>query len=416
MEETGRKIRTAFKNLSEYAIGWEDVLTQTMFALATREHAFWFSGPGQAKSWTARAVFSMFSGAKFFKTQITKDMLPNALFGNEIPDEYMRTGREIFNLEGGIADAHFVFLDEFLDAPDYLARAINTIVNERRFERKDMQVDVPLHSAIMTTNFNRFGLAMEAVRDRMMCKALIPRVERLTDRLSMHNTYIEHHGQIPSLPQVPFEELAAFVDAVESPTHVVIPAEVRLLHAFVVSEYDRRRFAAEKAHLQALRPDIEVTDKEVNVGFVTQRTEVKLHDFSRAAALFDGRSTVEVGDLWNLRYGLVMIGADNADEATWQSVGADYIPSSRTVVKDLQKLAAIAIKVAELKKLSNSPAEIVIRVAGKVETFTKVSLIQAVDRLKTSGNGPVKPIATQLLAEINELGTPPSTYRFSLAT
>ena len=38
----------------------DQILTQVLFALLAREHVFWFSGPGRAKSLMSTSIFGMF--------------------------------------------------------------------------------------------------------------------------------------------------------------------------------------------------------------------------------------------------------------------------------------------------------------------------------------------------------------------
>ncbi len=404
MNDFGGKIRNAFHELSKVVVGWDDILVQAMFGLCTKEHLFWLGPPGRAKTWVAKMIFSLFPDAKTFSIQVTKDMLPSAIFGSEIPDEYLKNGREIFNLTNGICDANLVYLDEFLDGPDFLVRSMNTVLNERIFERKDQRVCTPLHTGIMTTNFNRYGLALEAVRDRMMCKSATPAVEGLVGRINMYGSFLQYAGAMPHLPTLSFAELKSFTDVVESPNGVVVPDEVRLLHALLIQMYLKKRIEREKEKLQNAEPGKKVTDEDVKLESVTPRTEAKLHDFSRAAALLNDRTKVEPKDLKALRYGLIILNNGNGDEETWQEVCDEYLPKTDGQVKRIRQLATIANKIAELRNLGGNLREFVLETAGKAETYTKVTVLDLIDKITDRGNAASIEIAAELKAEIQQLG------------
>jgi len=405
-------LRTAFYELSKVVVGWEDILIQAMFGLVTQEHLFWLGSPGRAKSWVARMIFSLFPDAKTFSIQVTKDMLPSAIFGNEIIDEYIKNGREIYNLDGGICTADLVYLDEFLDGPDFLVRSINTVLNERVFERKDQKNSVPLHTGIMTTNFDRYGLALEAVRDRMMCKAAVPTVQGVVGRVSMYNSYLSYGGNMPKLPGLSFQKLSELADKIDAPDDVVIPDEIRLLHAAIIQIYLKERLEREKKLLQGNDPNKAIKDQDIKLEPVTPRTESKLHDFSRAAAFLNGRTIVEARDLKALKYGLVTLGTNNGDEDTWESICNNYLPVSTNQLDRLKQLAVIANKIAGIQRLGDGFKDVILEFSGKIETYTKVTLFQLIDKLTDRGGPTADLIAKELKQEIEELGKKKECSKF----
>lgn len=398
-------LKEAFVELSTHVIGWDDILTQTMYALCTREHAFWISAPGRAKTLSAKMIFGLFPDARQFSVQVTKDMVPSAIFGNEIPDEYIKSGKEIFNLNDGICTAHLAYLDEFLDGPDFLVRSLNTVLNERRFERKDQSaLNLPLHSGIMTTNFDRYGNALEAVKDRMMCKAIIPRVGGIIDRFRMYNSYLSHTGHVPKVPKLSFDDLREFAERIESAEGMKTPPEVLLVHGLLIDQYIQRRIVREKGRLHAMDPKNEVKDEDVRLEEITPRTEAKLHDFSRACALLDGRTTVSCDDLHALRYGLVTTNNPD-DSATWEDVVNNFIPRTQQEINRLKDMATIVAKIAELKsKRPKTITGIAIQFAGKVETYTRITILELIDRITMgSKHDTLRTLASMVKTEIATL-------------
>ena len=116
--------------------GYEDVLTQALFALLTREHMLWYSKPGRAKTQVAGSLFDLFADAPVFRKQLTKDTMKEELFGNVVVDNFLKTGREVYNLENGVVEATFAYLDEFFDGSDFLLRALLNLLNEREFHAR----------------------------------------------------------------------------------------------------------------------------------------------------------------------------------------------------------------------------------------------------------------------------------------
>ena len=197
---------------------FEDVLTQALFALLTREHVLWYSRPGRAKSQVARQIFNLFMGSKVFTMQITKETSKDELFGNILVDELMKSGSEIHNLSNGLADVEFAYLDELFDGNDFLLRTMLNVLNEREFHSKDMgTIKAPLHTVIATTNFLRMREATDAVLDRFMCKAYLHGVVDLTDAMRATNTYLSFTGKSIHVPRLDYEGLRELADRVDLP-------------------------------------------------------------------------------------------------------------------------------------------------------------------------------------------------------
>lgn len=193
-------LRQRFYLLSQTCPGFEAVLTQALFGLVTQEHMLWYSRPGRANSTVARAIFNMFDNAPTFSKQLTKDTMPDAIFGQVVVNELMK-GNEVYNLENGIVSSVFAYLDEFFDASDFMLRSMLNVLNERIFESKDMGiVQSPLHSVIVTTNYIRQREATEAVLDRIMCKAVLPGITDLTDCMRAGQTYLGFAGKRKAKP------------------------------------------------------------------------------------------------------------------------------------------------------------------------------------------------------------------------
>lgn len=406
-------LREGFLAIKHVAVGWDDLLTQAMFGLVTREHIVWFSEPGRAKSMTARLIFQLFPDAHTFSKQITRDTMPDDLIGSEIPKEYMDTGRQVFNLDGGICDVEFAFLDEFFDGGDPLVRALHTVLNERRFETKDQPpVDVPLHTAIMTTNFHRDTAATAAVLDRIMCKAYVPRVDGLVDSTRMYTTYLDTHGSHLTLPRLSYVDLKEFADTIDAPDGVYVSPAIKLMHAYLIQAYIDRRIAEAQVNADPNNPDTLVLPTEV-----TPRSEAKLHDFSRACALLSGRREVQFSDLAALRYGLVTIGDGSSDDRIWAEVCEEMLPKRKRDEGRLEDLAAIAEALADIKANRDANTDIQITIGGKLWYGTILDLKNLFDRIVDRGTATpaIADITDRLKTELDQINSEDDkVIRFSL--
>jgi MoxR-like ATPase len=409
MKQDARDLAARFRDVSKIVIGIDDILAQMLLALLTREHCLWTGDPGRAKSFTARIVFGMLEGANAFKQQINQDMLPSALFGSPIPKEYMDTGKEISCLEGGLAQCDLALLEEFYDGNRALIRSVHTAMHERLYETKDQRVRVPLHTAILTTNWRQEDKASEAGRDRVIFKAVFPDLPGLIDRLRMYGSYLSYAGEIPTVEPFPFGKVKAMAALVESPDGIPVPMAVQVLHAMVVGRF--RELRAERAKAEALKSFAaapgagKVTDVDVEdlpVPGVTPRTENKLLDIVRAAAFLRGRDVVDFDDVEIVRYGLFVANDGSGDRELFEKAWGELKPSARSR-SSLEKLGHVAAKIVELK--TNPPesiGEIVVDFGGKVETYTKATIIEWLDQL-TTGGSVVAEVAKALKAEIESL-------------
>ncbi len=411
------ELRQRFHSLAQVFPGYEPVLTQILFALLAREHVLLYSRPGRAKSQIAGSVFDMFSGAPVFRIQITKDTVKDSIFGNVIADDLLKTGREVYNLDGGIVTAIFAYLDEFFDGPDYLLRALLNVMNEREFHSKDMGTVVsPLHSIIATTNFMRQSDVQQAVLDRFMCKAVVQGIDGVVDSMRASETYLTYSGKAVKLEPLDYtslKELADLVGKSEAEGGLVVSPGIRLLHVMLVTEFQRRRVEAAKQSWKTRNPDAvdEPTEMDLAVPDISPRTLVKLHDFSRASAVLDDRMAVEQNDLRALIYGLAVIGDQSGDETLWATVCDELLGLSTRQLKLLEDLGQTANMLAQLKAERSKTTDMQMRVGGQLYTLGEISSSKLRSLLTGSRHRAITMAVEQLTAEANALlWSQPVTY------
>src|SRR2546421_10729332 len=165
-------MKSAMEFVERRVINRSEVVEQIFLAMLLGEHILLESRTGVAKTLLADQVFAMFSGARTFKVQASKEQQPDTYFGG-LDIEELKKGRIIHNTEGSLIESEFAFIDEIFDANDYTLRALLTTLNERALVRGIQQMPAAIHTVISATNYPRISEITEALLDRFLFKALI---------------------------------------------------------------------------------------------------------------------------------------------------------------------------------------------------------------------------------------------------
>ncbi|MGA1842125.1 MAG: AAA family ATPase, partial [bacterium] len=145
--ETSKLINKLLHFICENIVGREEVVCQSFYAFLTGEHQLILGRTGMAKSLLARQIFECFHNTRVFEKQLTKDTMPDNLFGAYNMED-MKCGKMIHNIKGSIVESDFAFLDEIFDANDMLLRSLLSLLNERKLINGEQIVDSPLNSVI----------------------------------------------------------------------------------------------------------------------------------------------------------------------------------------------------------------------------------------------------------------------------
>jgi MoxR-like ATPase len=309
---TGKAFNEAFDELTRYLVGYEDLVMQLKLAFLTRNHVLINGRTGAGKSYAARTALGLISDAKVFRTQVSAFTIPDHLVGAMIPDKYLTSGEQIYNLENGLADTHFALLDEFTDIPDALAKSLNTLLHERAFETKDMSVRIPLHSAIMTSNSIPAAKSWEPVLARILFQYEAANVHGYYDRYRMQKVFEETRGQAPELAKIPYASLVELGDQVK---RKAVPDGVHYLLAYIVEEYSKTLGDRPRALLCG-------------------RENTALVDVIRAAAVLEDRE-VTYHHLYAIKYALCVMGVSE-EGAREQQILEEIIQDALPQAKHLQ--------------------------------------------------------------------------------
>lgn len=250
---------------------------QLMYALFTQEHMLLMGKPGTAKSQFAMNAFKTIDGAEIFNIHLTKQTTEEYVFGPLNIIE-LKKGNMVHNTKDSILTADFAFIDEFFDASDVLLRSLLGVLNERSWMKGSQKVDAKLHTAILTSNYQRENEVTEAILDRIIFKAEVNPITAKTKRRKVYKNYLNEPNFTP--PKVlDLKKLQDFTKKVVSPNSVDFPKHI--LDAFdnLTQEFI----------------------KESNK-YISQRTANKALKVLKVAALLNDRDKVEYNDLEELRY------------------------------------------------------------------------------------------------------------------
>jgi MoxR-like ATPase len=297
---TARDLFDAIFGLRTFLVEYDEALVQAALALLTRNHMFLVGPSGQGKSTFLTLLSELFDGAAIFRPQLSAFTIPDHLIGPPIPSVYRREGKQLYYINGGICDSQLALLEEWPDAGVALARALNTILLERRFVTKDQIYDVRLHSAFMTGNHVPQGEQWEAVKARQLFFFQAPRLRSITGRFSaMETNDLRKSGKYPhaGIPFSDVEALARDVDAVR------ISPGVMLVLAWCLSRFEERcSTKALPAHLMNTRSQNNLLPVLRAISLVKESREVQyehLHSLKHVLPAGDNPEFAEARRIWD---------------------------------------------------------------------------------------------------------------------
>jgi len=279
----GARLQRLIEETSELFPEREHFINQAVYALLTREHVLVHGKKGTGKTDIVKTLFGAFSGQFTFSIHLNKFMTESHVIGVPDPKEMREEGVLRYRREGGILEAQFAELDEFLDANGPLLRVLLGILNEREFKRGMQFEKARLHTAIASTNGDPEAAVkqspdLDAVIDRFLFQCGVSYLGSASSRRKMYERATRRKG---------LEVAIAYAD---------LSAVSNLIGR--VTRFDDPLF------LDSWEELIEGYKKAFPQQPVSDRRAVKLLKLAEASALLHGRLEVAVEDIEAARWGL----------------------------------------------------------------------------------------------------------------
>lgn len=290
-------------------------IKQLMYALFTKEHMLLMGPPGTAKSLFASNAFKAIDGAKLFSIHLTKQTTEEYVFGPLNIIE-LKKGNVVHNTKDSILESDFAFIDEFFDASDVLLRSLLGVLNERVWMKGQQKIDAKLHTAILTSNYQRENDVTEAVLDRIVFKAEIKPITAKTKRMRVYKDYLDDSNFQPQ-KILDIKKLQAFMKKMDDPKSVNFSDDILKVFDELVEEYAKE-----------------------SKKYISQRTANKALKVLKASALLDGRKEVVYKDMEELKYVLCVLNR-RVEEEVFDAVYEKYVGNAeeeQIVVKDLDEI------------------------------------------------------------------------------
>jgi MoxR-like ATPase len=265
MTDTQKKLARIRGQARAVFVDRAEVIDGLLKGMLACEHVMLVGPPGTAKSALARVLCNAILNAKFYTAMVGKTTTPEQFFGpwslrGLKQDRYVRKYR------GYLPTAHVAHLDEVFRASAASLDTLLKVIEERRFDTGEGEIDVPLRLVVGTTNTVPQSEELAAFWDRFALRYYVGRLRSRDDLLSLLGIQGE-----PSITET--ITLAELDQAVQETAQVAIPAHVLERMADVV---------------------ITLRDSGYDVSERTMRKALKI---MRAHAYLNGRSEVGVADL-----------------------------------------------------------------------------------------------------------------------
>ncbi|MBL7997091.1 MAG: MoxR family ATPase [Candidatus Kapabacteria bacterium] len=305
IEEIAMKLKNAAAFIGQRVINREEVIEQAFCALLTGEHVLLQSRTGVGKTLLAEQIFGMFSGAKIFRVQASKEQQPDTYFGG-LNIEELKSGIIRHNTTGSLVESEFGFIDEIFDANDFTLRALLSLLNERRLIRGVQNEPSELHTVIAATNYLRVSEVTEALLDRFMYKALILPDKEPFNQYRIAQKYMQHGGRTIEPPaKIPFTELKmmhGIITGYDAGYSINIKPEDLYFTNLVIRHFEfLRNRALRESHKG--QSTAQYTDF-----YISPRTQAKSLDLLRALAVLRARTNVTHEDISKLYFIFATVG------------------------------------------------------------------------------------------------------------
>lgn len=167
MNNLHKKFVAVADEVGQVLLERENEIRGAMLALLSGNHVFYDGPPGTGKSMLCNAITKRIQGADIFQYLMTATTTDDAVIG-PVKLSGLKEDRYEKRLDNGIANAHFIFLDEIWKSNDAVLNSMLEILNEGYITNDGKRIDVPLLTGFFASN--------ETPSDRDELQALYDRI------------------------------------------------------------------------------------------------------------------------------------------------------------------------------------------------------------------------------------------------
>ncbi len=304
------KLQDAIDFVNQRVINREEIIEQIFCALLTGEHALIQSRTGVGKSLMVEQIFRMFSGARYFKVQASKEQQPDTYFG-ALDIEELRKGILHHNTTGSLVESEFGFIDEIFDANDYTLRALLSLLNERELVLGVQRVPSSVHTVVAATNYLRITDITEALLDRFAYQSVAWPDKDPYEQYRISQQYLRHGGHAVTPPYtIEYGNLCEVRKVCHGESDLLsidISSDVAYFANLVIRYYEELRNRSIEQDGEALGG---------RDFYISPRKQMKAFDLLRAIAFMHGRTSVQYDDVSRLYILFTTVGVDE-ERAIW---------------------------------------------------------------------------------------------------
>lgn len=302
--------------LNERFVSRSNVVEGLLLGLAAGQHVMLEGPAGIAKTSIVEALASFVddSNFKLFSAQLAKGTREEELFGPLHIEKLRKDAVYLYHTAGKLPDCHIAILDETYRGSPSLMPRMFSVLNERKFYNGSHFIKCPLRMAVGTTNFMTEDEELLPFKDRWLINIKVAPLSSPAERVQML-MLSEGHITTPDTPQCinlgHLNKLDALVNSCR------MSKEMLDLYETIASE---------------------VKEKVGNLTLaLTDRRLVWASRLAKAAAVLDGRTSVEARDLASTMYGIICVG-NEAEMLAFSEVFKDKVESIAVIAEQTKKL------------------------------------------------------------------------------
>jgi MoxR-like ATPase len=247
---TAPELAREIAKLRRYLVNYEEFLQSACLALLLGKHLYLYGAPGTAKSQACRMLADSLCNCRHFETQVKDQTTLEHLVGAVIAEEYLHSGRQVYNLEGGLAAVEIAVLSELPDGEPGHIKSLADLLEDRRFYTKDVQVISPLHTLLASGNWLPAGKQWEPILDRFGFIQRSPQPHGAHERANVLHAVQEIRAG-PDLPRINFTALATLSRRILA---LEVPAGIEMAAAWVVDQHEINQHHAPRLALRPMSP------------------------------------------------------------------------------------------------------------------------------------------------------------------